>query len=177
MSSRDEQEQDEEHVQEAVSPFKKALDSKWVVWTIVAAAIVLACATATITFAIRQRMGAKPATYTQMDQLEQQYGMANMQVTSSNGLGVDAGTTPVADTTAPTSGVPDASSTLGAQTTAPKIGPAPSAEEAAASLQPVTGVSGGQLNLQAGGDVQNGSASANVNASALNGTVNINVGL
>lgn len=172
MSSRDTPEQEE--VQEAVSSFKKAFDSKWVLWTIAATALVLACVTATITFAIRQNNTPKPATYTQTDQLEQKYGLANMQVTSSNGLGVDAGSTPVADTATGTQGMPTANGTLGAQA-APKVGPAPSAEEVA-PLQPVTGTSG-QLNLQAGAGVQNGGAATNVHANALNGSVDVNLSL
>jgi hypothetical protein len=148
MSSNDDE-------QDKALTLRKILDSKWTIWGIVFVAILLLCATATVTFAMRQRAAAKPTMYSPMSEVESKYDMAHMQVTSSDGLGVDAASTSVV--------TPDAGSAATPATTAPKIGPAPSANEVAPLQSVSNALSNSPVSLQAGVDVQSG-ASVNVNA-------------
>jgi hypothetical protein len=153
MSSNDDE-------QDKALTLRKILDSKWTIWGIVFVAILLLCATATVTFAMRQRAAAKPTMYSPMSEVESKYDMAHMQVTSSDGLGVDAASTSVVT---PDAGSATTTQTATPATTAPKIGPAPSANEVAPLQSVSNALSNSPVSLQAGVDVQSG-ASVNVNA-------------
>lgn len=154
------------------SSLKKVLNSKWAVWVVVLFAVLLLCVTATVAFALKARNTPKPiTTHSPMTQIEARYGLADLQVSSSDGLGVDAGSTPVAAAGAGT----DAALPATPQQTAPKIGPAPSAEEVA-PLQSVTkALTANPVTLQTDVNVLHRDVEADLNTGVLN--LNVQLGL
>lgn len=144
---------------------------------VVIVAVALLCVTATVTFALR-RDTPRPVGYSPVDQLEQKYGLADIEVGSSNGLGVDAGTAPVVgpgmQNISPDAQVQAPSpQSFGEPAQGAKVGPAPSASEVA-PLQPVTGNPAmAPASAQAAVGLQGGGVSAEVVTGVLNGSVQL----
>lgn len=122
---------------------QKVLHSRWAVWGSLALAVVLLCLTATVAFALKNRFAPRPApTYSPMAQLEEQYQLTDLEVTTSDGLGVAAGSAPVAPSVTGGGSTPAAMQSGGSagaitgQAAAPRVGPAPAMGETPA-LQPM----------------------------------------